>query len=139
MSDSDAGPKVRDVCVIYRDKTNTDEWVGHALLTDQVVVGVSVLDAYIELRKALTALLLDALEDNDLPSIYSPTAPRDKLLEILATASPLPKEIEEIADMRLRGEQADLDAESISSLSNVERVCATLSVDSLPPVEPVPA
>ena len=87
MSDSDAGPKVRDVFVIYRDKTGTDEWVGHALLTDQVVVGVSVLDAYIELRKALTALLLDALEDNDLQSIYSPTAPRDKLLEILATAS----------------------------------------------------
>ena len=58
MSDSDAGPKVRDVCVIYRDKTNTDEWVGHALLTDQVVVGVSVLDAYIELRKALTNLAL---------------------------------------------------------------------------------
>jgi len=69
-------------------------------MTDQIGVGECVLDAFVELRKAVHALLYAAREDPSIQVLRS--APRE-IQEKLIHAKKLPDEIVEIADMQLMG------------------------------------
>jgi len=92
-----------DTCVIYQDG---HEWVAHSIMTDQIGVGDSVLDAYVALRRALTALL-EAASDDPAITVFSlaPPAVRQRALK----AKPLPRELLEIAEMRLGGKTVSID------------------------------
>lgn len=89
-----------DVAVIYPSPQTKGRWIAHSINTDQIGVGDCVLDAYIELVRALTALLTAANTD---PSIEVLRRAPDDICEKLKTAKALPKEILEIATLRLTG------------------------------------
>jgi|WetSurMetagenome_2_1015567.scaffolds.fasta_scaffold96242_2 hypothetical protein len=89
-----------DVCVIYPSQHDKGMWVAHSINTDQLGVGDCVLDAYVELRRAVTALLAAAQDD---PSIQVFRRAPQEVCDRLLTAKELPKEIQEIADMQMTG------------------------------------
>jgi hypothetical protein len=89
-----------DVAVIYPSTHDKGKWVAHSLITDQIGVGDSVLDAFVDLRRALRTLLDAAHEDSSIEVFRAaPEEIRKKLLH----AKKLPAEIIEIADMQVTG------------------------------------
>ena len=90
-----------DTAVIYPSPQTKGRWIAHSINTDQIGVGDCVLDAYIELTKAVTALLEAANND---PSIEVIRRAPDNICEKLRTAKSLPKEILEIAALKLTGQ-----------------------------------
>ena len=89
-----------DVAVIYPSPNEKGKWVAHSIETDQIGVGECVLDAYVELRRAVTALLNAAVRD---PSIRVLNRAPESVCNRLMTARKLPDEIVEIAELRLNG------------------------------------
>ena len=89
-----------DVWVFYEDRPN-GHWIGHSLNTDQAAVGDCLLDAYVELHKAMDVLLAEARKDPRLNIFQS--APKE-ICDLAERSRKLPEEIREIAEMRLRGE-----------------------------------
>ena len=89
-----------DVAVIYPSEDEEGMWVAHSLLTDQIGMGTCVLDAFVELRKAIAALLELAKSDPSV-AVFRPAPP--EVQERLRRAKKLPDEIVEIADMQMEG------------------------------------
>jgi hypothetical protein len=90
-----------DTWVFYRSDT-TGRWVAHSLNTDHLGMGPSVFEAYVALAKVLTTLLAEH-RANPKIRIISP-APKD-ISDLAKHARRLPKEIVEVAEMKLRGER----------------------------------
>jgi hypothetical protein len=89
-----------DLAVIYPSEEEKGKWVAHSILTDQIGVGDCVLEAFVELRRAIKALLEAAQQDADIQVFR--LAP-DNVRQRLLNAAKLPDEIIEIADMQLAG------------------------------------
>ncbi len=91
-----------DVWLLYLSDDEKGMWVAHSLNTDQVGMGKCALDAYIALYRAMQSLLEAASKDARI-NLFS-RAP-DEVRQRAKYARPLPKEIVEIAQMRLRGQR----------------------------------
>ena len=89
-----------DTWVIYQSTSKRGNWVAHSVNTDQIGMGTSVLNAYLELHRAMDILLAEA-KKHKMADIIHP-APQE-ILDKLAHARPLPKKIVDIATMKLRG------------------------------------
>jgi hypothetical protein len=89
---------LRDVWLIYPSGHERGKCVAHSLYTDQIGVGDSVLDAYIELFRAVRALLAETRRDERV-KVFQP-AP-ERVWRMLERAEPLPKEIVQIAHRML--------------------------------------
>jgi hypothetical protein len=89
-----------DVCVIYPSPEEKGMWVAHSIQTDQIGVGDCVLNAYVELVRAVNVLLVAAEED---PTIQVFGRAPEDVCKRLLTAKELPREILEIAEMQLTG------------------------------------
>ncbi len=89
-----------DSWVLYLSDDEEGMWVAHSLNTDQVGMGTCALDAYVALYKAMQSLLEAASKD---PRINLFRRAPDAICERVRHARPVPKEIVEIAQMRLRG------------------------------------
>lgn len=89
-----------DVWVIYPSQQDEGKYVAHSLRTDQLGVGECIVDALVELVLALRTLLKERRRDTRV-DIYR-DAPAE-VWDMLNHAKRLPKEIEEIAQMRLEG------------------------------------
>ena len=85
---------LRDVWVIYPSTHEPGKCVAHSLYTDQIGVGDSALDAYLELARALRVLIREAARDPRV-RLFDP-AP-EHVWKMLEESRPLPKEIVEIA------------------------------------------
>jgi hypothetical protein len=84
----------QDACVIYPSKEGRGKYVAHSLRTDQIGVGDSLLDAYVELLRALRALYADARND---PRVVTDRLAPDDVWKMLPVARRLPRELEENA------------------------------------------
>jgi hypothetical protein len=92
-----------DVAVIYPSPNEKGKWVAHSIETDQIGVGECVLDAYVELLRAVRALLSAAERDSSIQVLRR--AP-DEVCAMLMTARKLPDEIVEIAALQVDGQFA---------------------------------
>ena len=102
----EAPERFSDEWVIYPSELETGRYVAHSLRTDQVGVGKCVLDAYIELARCIRSVLREATRDKRI-QVYQP-APQE-VWEKLRHAVHLPKEIEEIAAMKLAGRRSSIE------------------------------
>ena len=91
-----------DTWVLYLSEDEEGMWVAHSLNTDQVGMGKCALDAYVALYKAMESLLEAASKDARI-DLFS-RAP-EEVCRRARHARPLPKEIVDIAQMRLRGQR----------------------------------
>ena len=89
-----------DTWILYPSTSKRGYWIAHSVNTDQIGMGASVLNAYLELHKAMDILLAEA-KKHKMADIIHP-APQE-ILDKLAHARPLPKKIVDIATMKLRG------------------------------------
>jgi hypothetical protein len=93
------GKSFTEMCVIYESEEDKG-WVAHGLRTDQIGCGDCVVDALVAYVRAVDNLLKVAGEEKDVQIL------REAPPEVQArqrTATPLPKEIYEIAHKRVRG------------------------------------
>lgn len=91
-----------DTWLIYEVDEDPGMWVAHSLNTDQIAMGQSVLDAYVELRKVMT-ILAEEYQKNPKLDIWTPAGP--EVIARLEHARMLPKEIMEIAEIKLAGKR----------------------------------
>ena len=89
-----------DIAVMYPSPNEKGKWVAHSIETDQIGVGECVLEAYVELCRAVRALLNAADRD---PSIQVLSPAPENIRRMLMTAKKLPDEIAEIAALQLSG------------------------------------
>jgi len=90
-----------DICVIYPSPNEKDKWVAHGIETDQIGVGDCVLNAYVDLCRAVRALVKAAAEDSSIQVFTpAPASVRKRLMH----ARKLPDQIVEIAEMQLSGQ-----------------------------------
>lgn len=127
--------EILDVCVIYRDETpDGSGWVAHALLTDHVAIGETILKAYVELRQVLRCLLESIIEDGDLDlqSAYRPyggSLGEKEVLINFSTATPLPEDVQAIADKNPeRIDEAEKYLLSLRRFRDVDCVSAVLRI-----------
>ena len=92
--------RLRDVWVIYPSANEPGKFVAHSLYTDQIGVAECVLNAYVELCRAVQTLLCEARRDARV-KVFQP-AP-DEVWRMLEEARPLPREIAEFAHRMLHG------------------------------------
>ena len=90
-----------DTWVFYHDG-DSDRWVAHSLNTDQVGMGPSVFKAYVVLAKVIRSLLSEYRQN---PKIRLLRLAPKEILDLVKNARPLPKEIAEVAEMKLRGDR----------------------------------
>lgn len=96
-----------DVWVIYPSSEDRDMWVAHSLNTDQLALGRCKLEAYVELKHVIKALL-DAADTDPSLRVISP-APKE-VRDMLKTAKPMPQELLDRAEELLaRNEQQPAD------------------------------
>jgi len=84
-----------DIWLFYPSDDDPGMWVGHSILTDQIGMGESVLEAYIVLKRVIRALLEEA-KANPGTRVFSP-APKE-VIGRLQRSRPLPKSITERAE-----------------------------------------
>lgn len=113
-----------DVWVIYPSQEDEGKYVAHSLRTDQVGVAECIVDSLVELVVALRTLMKERRRDPRI-DIYC-DAPAE-VWEMLNHAKPLPKEIEEIAQMRLDGRQSNRLKQYLKSTVRHPRIPRTIS------------
>ena len=89
----------RDPCVIY-ESTADKCWIAHSLRTDQIGTGDCVLDALVDLMRAIHALLEIATKEDDIEILREAPAEIQRKAQ---DAQPLPEEIYEIAHKMVTG------------------------------------
>ena len=91
-----------DTWVFYESEHEPGMWVAHSLNTDQIGMGTCVLDAYVALHRAMHVLLQAAASD---PRIDAFRPAPSEIRRIRHHARPLPREVIEIAEMRMQGKR----------------------------------
>jgi len=100
MSQKRKQRKFKDRCVIYESAADKC-WIAHSLGTDQIGTGDCVLDALVDLMRAIHTLLEIAAEEDGITIFReAPAAIRQKTED----AQPLPGEIYEIAHKMVTGD-----------------------------------
>jgi predicted RNase H-like HicB family nuclease len=90
----------RDTCVIYESKEDGC-WIAHSLCTDQIGAGESVVEALVELMRAIEGLLQLARQEGDIQVLREAPPQIQRLAE---KADPLPGEILDIAHKMVHGQ-----------------------------------
>lgn len=93
----------QDECVIYFSRADNC-WIAHSLHTDQVGTGKNMLDAFVELLRAIGSLI--ELSSEGTPVSIRREAPRG-VQKRAGKAIPVPQELYVIALKRARGEWPD--------------------------------
>ena len=104
-----------DIWIIYPSDEDPGMWVAHSINTDQIALGKSKSEAYLELKQVMESLL-DAVRNDPSIRLLNP-APRE-VRDMLKTARMLPQDW---MDSATRGKQQS-DEEPSQTPVDLERI-----------------
>ena len=93
------GSSSADTCVIFASRQD-ECWIAHSLRMDQIGTGQSVLEALEDLLRAIEQVRAEARADKSIEIFREAPARIQRMAE---SATPLPKELFEVAHKRVHG------------------------------------